>query len=697
VFVDAAAGPACDLAMNINIIRQLGGICALAFCVGCDQAAQAPAISHGQARPAGFAIAVSPPNALEPEATPLRPAPSFSRDVAPILEHYCLGCHDRTAAEGGVVLDAFGDGLPGAKSKPLLLEIAAVLRSASMPPEDEPRPGREERETLEAWLDSELGAGARGTELARVNVRRLNRNEYNNTIRDLIGLDLRPADDFPADDIGYGFDNIADVLATPPVLVEMELAAAESVIDRAFRSPEIRARIINAPANAFPLAYRKYTPPVRSSRDLKPLRGVATAVDPELARQQHIYDILRAFADRAFRRPATHDELTRLLTVVLSAEKDGEAADAALKVALGAILASPQFLFRLEQVREAGPAPAGDFDLASRLSYFLWNSLPNDQLLQLAGSGTLRRADVLREQARRMLADPRAQNFAADFAEQWLQTRRLGELAPDSKLFPGFDESLRSAMIGETRLFCRSIQDEDRSILDFLEADDTFVNERLGRHYGLAGIRGDDFRRVSLAGTPRRGILTQASILAVTSNPTRTSPVKRGKWILENILGVSPAPPPSGVEALKEDAAAATARTLRERLERHRSDPKCASCHGQMDPLGFALENFDAIGSWRGQESGQAIDDSGRLPGGREFRGASGLRSVLLTRRDAFARCLAEKMFTYALGRGLDRSDRRDVDRIVERTEAEGYRFSALVLAIIESRPFREPANAGGS
>ncbi len=263
---------------------------------------------------------------------------------------------------------------------------------------------------------------------------------------------------------------------------------------------------------------------------------------------------------------------------------------------------------------------------------------------------------------RRAACSPtRAGAFAANFAEQWLQTRRLTELAPDPKLFPDFDEALRSAMIRETRLFCRSIQDEDRSILDIIDAADTFVNERLARHYGLAGVSGDDFRRVSLASTPRRGILTQASILAVTSNPTRTSPVKRGKWILENLLGMPPAPPPSGVEALKEDGAVGSGHALRERMERHRNDPDCASCHGRMDPLGFALESFDAVGAWRSDDDGRAIDDSGRLPAGREFRGPEGLRAVLRTRRDAFARCLAEKMLTYALGRGLDRSDRRAV------------------------------------
>ncbi len=366
------------------------------------------------------------------------------------------------------------------------------------------------------------------------------------------------------------------------------------------------------------------------------------------------------------------------------------------ELALRAVLASPQFLFRLEQQSDPAPAPTGDFDLASRLSYFLWSSLPDDELFQLAARGALRRADVLRAQARRMLADRRAQAFAADFAEQWLQTRRLAELAPDPKLFPDFDESLRSAMIRETRLFCRSIQEEDRSVLDFIDAPDTFVNERLARHYGLGGVSGDAFRRVSLAGTRRRGILTQASILTVTSNPTRTSPVKRGKWVLENILGIAPAPPPSGVEALKEDGSAGVAHTLRDRLEQHRSDLNCASCHGRMDPLGFALEGFDAVGVWRTHEGRQVIDDSGRLPGGRAFRGPDGLRSLLRARRDAFVRCLADKMLTYALGRGLDRSDRRAVDRIVNRLAADDDRFSALVLAIIENRPFREPARAGG-
>ncbi len=266
---------------------------------------------------------------------------------------------------------------------------------------------------------------------------------------------------------------------------------------------------------------------------------------------------------------------------------------------------------------------------------------------------------------------------------------------PDPVLFPGFDESLRSAMLEETRLFCASICDEDRSVLEFLDADYTFVNERLAQHYGIAGIVGEEFRRVSLAGTPRGGVLTQASILVATSNPTRTSPVKRGKWILENLLGTPPSPPPTGVEALKENTSVESSGTLRERMERHRTDPSCASCHRRMDPLGFGLENFDVVGGWRTHDGEHPIDPSGSLPGAGAFQGPAELRAALRSRRDAFARCLAEKMLTYALGRGLDRADRRVVDRIVARLARDGYRFSALVLAIVESAPFQTPETTG--
>ncbi len=676
-----------------SINRLLFLSCALAVWAGCGRVGDQPT----PAGPADSTSAVHPDVALvettrRTVALPLMTRPIvFSRDVAPILERYCVGCHDSVSAEGGVVLDGFSDQFPDPEHARLLPRVAANLRSESMPPEGEPRPGEAELETLNAWLDAALPAPKRNAR--KVVLRRLNRAQYNNTMRDLIGLDLHPADDFPADDVGYGFDNVASVLSTPPVLVEMYLAAADKVIAAAFGSPELRQRIMNPPADEIPLVFRRYRPPARVPRENKVLRTARVAEDPELKRQQRIYGILRAFSDRAFRRPAQHDELMRLFGIVMAAEKDGESPEMAIQLALRAVLASPHFLFLgIEAQPDPGstlpPLPDHDFDLAARLSYFLWSSMPDDELLRLAARGTLRRPETLRAQVARMLRDPRSGALAEIFAPQWLQTRKLKDFTPDPILFPDFDESLRSAMLEETRLFFASIQDEDRSVLEFLDSAYTFLNDRLARHYGIPGVVGGRFRRVSLAGTARGGILTQASILTATSNPTRTSPVKRGKWVLENILGTPPSPPPSGVEALKEGPGRKSAGTLRDQFERHRSDPSCASCHRSMDPVGFGLENFDAVGAWRSRDGGQPIDPGGKLPGGQAFGGPAELRARLLSRRHAFARCFGEKMLTYALGRGLERTDRRAVDQIVARLEAERFRFSALLLGVVESEPF---------
>ncbi len=562
-----------------------------------------------------------------------------------------------------------------------------------MPPEGEPRPAPAEHAILDAWLDATLGMSPPAAR--RLALRRLNRAEYNNTIRDLIGLDLHPADDFPADDVGYGFDNIGDVLATPPSLIEQYLNAAERVIDQAFRDPTARACIMSPPPDALPLAMRAYTPPARSPRGDKVLRTQPPAPDPELARQQGVYKILCSFADRAFRRPVTHDETTRLLAIVMAAENDGEPPESAIRLALQAALVSPHFLFHVEDDRErARPRTTPqdtDFGLASRLSYFLWSSMPDEELLRLAAQARLRRGDVLRAQTLRMLADRKSRALAVNFASQWLQTRRLREFTPDPTLFPDFDESLRVAMLRETELFCLSIQAEDRSALDFLDSADTFVNERLARHYGISGVVGSEFRRVSLIGTYRGGVVTQASVLAVTSNPTRTSPVKRGQWILDNLLGAPPAPPPSGVEALKEGPNGGPPGTLRQRLERHRADAACAGCHARMDPLGFALENFDALGRFRTHDGGQPVDASGKLPDQPAFNGPAGLREALWSRRQAFIRRLSEKMLIYALGRGLEQADRGAVDQIAAWLARGDYRFSALILAVVASEPFRDP------
>jgi Protein of unknown function (DUF1592)/Protein of unknown function (DUF1588)/Protein of unknown function (DUF1587)/Protein of unknown function (DUF1585)/Protein of unknown function (DUF1595)/Planctomycete cytochrome C len=677
--------------MTAKVRYTMGLTFALACCAGCDQ------------REVDTVVPDQDVARDEPRIDAARPltAPIFSRDIAPLLDQYCLHCHDAAAAQGGIVLDVFRDGPPEPKHRLLLLRVADNLRTENMPPEGEPRPNDEELETINSWLDTALLAENTGAR--RVAVRRLNRAEYNNTIRDLVGLDVHPADEFPSDDVGYGFDNIGEVLSTPPVLLEMYLAAAEKLIGDAFRSDLVREHLMNPPVDKVPRAFRKYKPPVRSPREDKIFRPVPAAPDPELQRKQRIYNILLAFCDRAFRRPATHDEVTRLLGIVSSAEKDGDRSDAAIQLALRAVLVSPHFLF-LQAPVDHNPAastvdsvPINDFALASRISYFLWSSMPDEQLFRLAEQGSLHRPENLRLQVKRMLRDPKARALAENFASQWLETRRLKEFTPDPTLFPDFDESLRTAMHTETELFFDSIRDRDRSVLEFLNADYTYVNERLARHYDIAGVTGNWFRRVSLAGASRGGVLTQASVLTATSNPNRTSPVKRGKWILENILGAPPSPPPSGVEALKEGKDHAHAGTLRQRMEQHRTDPACASCHSRMDPMGFGLENFDVIGGWRTHEAGQPIDSSGRLPGAGAFRGPAELQVALLSRREAFARCLAEKMLTYAVGRGLDRADRRTVDRIVATLARNEYRFSALILSIVDSEPFLNPQAARGS
>jgi hypothetical protein len=322
--------------------------------------------------------------------------------------------------------------------------------------------------------------------------------------------------------------------------------------------------------------------------------------------------------------------------------------------------------------------------------------MPDDKLFEYARQKTLRTPGTLESEVRRMLHDPKAQAFVENFAGQWLQTRNLKAAAPDPGRFPDFDDGLRAAMVRETELFFQSIMREDRSILDFVDADYTFVNERLGREYGIKGVKGADFQRVKLP-PERGGVLTQASVLTVTSNPTRTSPVKRGKWILENLLGAPPPPPPPGAGDLNESKEVADSESLRKRMEQHRSNPSCASCHERMDPLGFGLDNFDATGAWRERDGKFAIDASGTLPGGQSFNGPRELRAILKGRSDAFCRCLTEKMLTYALGRGVEPFDQPAIDRICQSMAADNYRFSRLVIEIVKSDPFQKTRGRRGT
>jgi hypothetical protein len=741
---------------------------------------------------------------------------AFSIDqLQRFVDRYCAKCHAGDSAEADLRLDRQTDLQAILADRDRWEKVADYVQAGLMPPDGQPRPGEPEVLALTDWLAAafEKADAAAPADPGRVTLRRLNRAEYNNTIRDLVGVDFQPAKDFPADEVGYGFDNIGDVLALPPALLEKYLAAAEQIASRAIvvgpvRPPRVKlepgelqsrggvaatrhlystgevftefqaradryairveafgdqagdeparmalriddkdARIFDVDAVAdHPVVYEaivslsagphkiaaafindywKPDDPDPKNRDRNltvnlieiegplsqpgelpeshrrlitrtPAAGAASEEVDACARE-----ILGRFASRAYRRPVEPAEVDRLLKLVHLALEDGEPFERGIQLAVQAVLVSPHFLFHVEldppTARPGENHPISDYELAARLSYFLWSTMPDEELFRLAAAGQLRQPTILEAQVRRLLADGRSKALVENFADQWLQIRNLETVSPNPKQFPSFDLSMRMAMRTESEMFFECILREDRSVLDFLGADFTFVNEQLARHYGIAGVEGQEFRRVSTAGTPRGGLLTQASVLTVTSNPTRTSPVKRGKFVLEQLLGTPPPPPPPGVSELKDDPKVEKTASLRIRLEQHRANPGCAACHKRMDPLGFSLENFDPIGAWRERDGDAPIDAKAELPDGTKFEGPQELRKILLAQADKFRRCLAGKMLTYALGRGVRRQDRRAIDKICTALAADGDRFSRLVLEIVNSDPFQmrqsEPLN----
>lgn len=735
---------------------------------------------------------------------------NFDRDIQPLLGQYCYGCHGETKRKADLSLQEYRTEAQAVSHRQVWEKVLRNVRTREMPPENKPQPTQAERDLIAAWIEAKVfQCDCNHPDPGRVTLRRLNRVEYNNTIRDLIGVDFRPADDFPADDSGYGFDNIGDALSMPPVLLERYLAAAERILDEAIVTEDLtrrRVRRVNAESMdsttgteskgdgwvivgregelftsmrfAVPGEYafrvRAYgeqagPEPVRMAlriggKDVKVLevpqeqnapktfeqrfiapagvqrcavaylnnfrdpknpdpkqRDRNLAVDyvefegpiepkpqPLPALHERIFtcraatnaplevklscarEIIANFAKGAYRRPVQSEELASLAGLAGLALKNGESLESAVKIALQAVLISPHFLFRGElQPHPNNPASVHRIDeyaLASRLSYFLWSSMPDRELFAEAERGTLRKH--LEAQVRRMLKDSKARALVNNFGGQWLQVRNLDLVTPDSTLFPSFDDGLRAAMRTETELLFETIMREDRDIIEFINADYTFVNARLAHHYGMTNIGGEAYQKVSLRETQRAGVLTHASILTLTSNPTRTSPVKRGKWVLENILGTPPPPPPPDVPELKD--AKQLSGTLRQRMEQHRENPACASCHARMDPIGFSFEHFNAIGAWRQKDEELPIDPSGKLVTGESFRDPNELRQILATqKRDEFVRCLSTKMLTYALGRGLEYYDKCATDEIAAHLAKRNYRFSALVMGIVRSTPFQ--------
>jgi hypothetical protein len=497
----------------------------------------------------------------------------------------------------------------------------------------------------------------------RVIVRRLNRTEYCNTVRDLLGTSQRPCDSFPDDGEFEGFDTFAEVQSTSPLHLELYERAAEQLIT------ELRGLPPDDPR------YGRVFTCVPTAETWKPCAR----------------EVLHRFAGRAWRRPVAAAEIEPYVALVAGAVAEKEPPERAVGIGLQALLVSPNFLFRLEvddDPASAAPHPLRGHELASRLSYTLWSTMPDDELRAAADRGALRDPAELSRQVRRMLASPRARAFARDFAGQWLLTRRLPFHSVDRKRFPGVDRPLREGMQEETERFVQAFLLESRPLRELLTADFTFVNDRVAKHYGLAEA-GPEFRRASLEGTNRAGLLTQASVLTVTSHSDRTSPVKRGIWVLEQLLCEEVPPPPPDVQPLAKPEPTEKKLTLREQLEDHRLDVGCAGCHKIIDPIGFGLESFDAVGVERSEDNGQPVDSEGELPDGRRFSGPRQL-AALLAADARFEHCFTERVLTYALGRSFkDREGKAWVARIAESARRRGGSLGDLLAAMIAEAPFR--------
>lgn len=734
----------------------------------------------------------------------------YQAKIIPYFKKYCFECHSNDFQEADLNLEQYTsvDSILAKRKK--WERVYDMIRVGAMPPSEGEQPTKEEEASVAEWLEKQLYYVDCDLEHdpGRVTIRRLNRSEYNNTTRDLLGFDLNPSRKFPADDVGYGFDNIGDVLTISSLLMERYLDAAEELSEVAvfskvapryeifttgkqltkegqisasgddegvvyssvgklykqYRLPEsgnykIRLNVaadqagkdlaelklklngkqielmkipgdhkykffefqqkMGAGKQTLEMQFSndfydgKAKNPKRRDRNIylksiqvsgpiiatnsqSKIREQVLATKPKGESASAVKDaakkFLKPFLRRAFRRAVEDEDLEKysdLAVMVFEREKNYERA---IQIAVQGVLVAPQFLFRIEDSRKPDDSSSkqrlDDFELASRISYFLWSSMPDDELLDLAEQNKLNDVETLKKQVQRMLKDPRSNSLSKNFAGQWLGLRLLNESTPDKDLFKGYDAELKAAMWKESEMFFDAVLREDRNILDFLDGRFTFVNEPLAKHYGMEGIKGKEFQRVDLKGTKRAGVLSHASILTITSYPTRTSPVKRGEWVLENLLDQPPPEAPPVVPSFDETANANPGLSFRMQLELHRKDPTCASCHKVMDQLGFGLENYDAVGKWRDYSDNLTVDPSGELPGGVKFNGPLELLTILREKKDDFARCLTKKMMTYALGRGVEFYDRCAIDKITTHLAMNEYRMSELIMRIVTSEPF---------
>ena len=584
----------------------------------------------------------------------------FESEVVPLVREFCWECHRGTKAKGGVDLASQTNRAVFYRNPKVWETVVRSVEDRQMPPSHADLPTETQRlqllDALQTLLDHP-DPRFLVTDPGSKSIHRLNRTEYNRTVQDLLGVTLSPADAFPADGGGGGgFDNNADTLYVPPILMERYLGAAEDLLVVA---PEDR---------------------------LFPIPPAWHRTDRETARRN-----LMEFTRKAFRRPAEGPDLTRLMGLYGRTRRHGADSKTALKAAYKAVLVSPRFLFRIEQERDQGtPWRIDPYELASRLSYFLWSSMPDEALLESARNQSLLGDAELERQVRRMLSDPKARVFVDQFTSQWLGTKTLHTTTqPDRRKFPQFTDALRDAMVAEPVEFVWSLIQDNASALRLLDADYTFVNAELGRLYGLPHVTSTELVRVRLPDRNRGGITGMAAVLTQTSYPLRTSPVLRGKWILEEVLGTPPPPPPPLVATLPPDDAVKEGLTFRQRLEEHRNKSQCASCHARLDPIGFALENFDAIGAWRESIDGKPVDAKGVLTNGESVESPVQLKKALMARRDLFLRHLTEKLMAYALGRGLEFHDIPSVKEILRKAASDDHRLTTLILEITRSYPFQ--------
>ena len=728
-------------------------------------------------------------------------ADEFKKKILPIMINYCYDCHGDGSSEGHLELDSWHSIEEMIADRAEWQKIRDHIDFRLMPPPDEYAPDNEERAALVKWIDDAVfPVDPNNPDPGHVTLRRLNRTEYENTIRDLLGVRAEVTDILPLDDSGYGFDNIGDVLTLSPLHMERYLEAAEVALDMAIdlspsRFPEVviqgqqlkgagnsSGSALMLSSNGEGTAYRepgvgrfKFTVTARadaagneaakmelkvndqsirvwevgdangSSYDaevfLKDKKNAKVTIgflndyydesQPEGKRDRNLLvesvaiegpldgppvqrsgshrkifterkdgqsdesymtAVISPLMERAFRRPLQQGEAARYLVFFKNAQAQNESVDYAIRQALAAVLVSPSFLFREEPGLaggKKGKTLIGEHALASRLSYFIWSTMPDGQLRTLADKGELRKN--LRSEIKRMVASEKAKAFVENFVGQWLQLRDMDAVSPNAKVYQNFDSNLKADMKKETESLVKHVMDENLPIRTLLTADYTFLNERLAEHYGIHGVKGKEFRMVSLEGTPRRGLLGQGSFLILTSHATRTSPVLRGKYILENILNTPPPPAPPNVPALPEkDQHGKDSLTLRQELDAHRKDPACASCHALMDPIGFGLENFDGVGRWRTEDRGKPLDTSGKLVTGQKFSNAEEMRNIFMSDyTQEFHRAVAVKMLTYALGRGPEFYDRPAINEIVLKASKDDGRFLSWITAIAESVPFQ--------